>query len=153
MNTSDSKPVIGITSGDINGIGLELIIKTFADHRMLDVCTPIIFATNKTLNFYRKSLPDIQFSFSAIKDNNRANPKQVNLFNCWEEEVNITPGELTDAGGSYAVQSLVAASAALKKGSIDGLVTAPIHKKNVQSQEFSYSGHTCLLYTSPSPRD
>ena len=139
------KPIIGITCGDLNGIGTELIIKTFSDNRILEHCTPVIFSSNKVINFYRKSMPEINFSFQTIKEYNRVNHKQVNLFNCWEEEVNINPGQLTLEGGKYAAISLQTAVAALKQNQIDGLVTAPIHKKNIQSADFSFTGHTPYL--------
>ena len=139
------KPIIGITCGDLNGIGIELIIKTFADSRLLDHCTPVIFASNKAINFYRKSLPDYNFNYASTKELNRINPKQINLFNCWEEDVEITPGQLTETGGRYAVLSLQSAVAALKQGQIDGLLTAPLHKKNIQTADFSYTGHTPYL--------
>ena len=139
------KPIIGITCGDLNGIGTELIIKTFSDNRILEHCTPVIFSSNKVINFYRKSMPEINFSFQTIKEYNRVNHKQVNLFNCWEEEVNINPGQLTPEGGKYAAISLQTAVAALKQNQIDGLVTAPIHKKNIQSADFSFTGHTPYL--------
>lgn len=146
MNSNiENKPVIGISCGDINGIGLELIIKTLGDNRILDICTPVIFANNKVINFYRKSVPDININFISIKEFNKINHKQVNLFSCWEEEVNITPGILNEVGGKYAIKSLVAAAQALKEGMIDGLVTAPIHKKNCQSEEFNFTGHTPYL--------
>jgi 4-hydroxythreonine-4-phosphate dehydrogenase len=145
MNIELPKPVIGFTSGDLNGIGLELVIKTLNDSRLLDICTPVVFASNKSLNFYRKSMPDINFSYNSIKEVNKINPRQVNLFNCWEEEVVITPGQLNETGGKYALLSLKQAVLALKEGGIHGLVTAPIHKKNIQSAEFSYSGHTPYL--------
>jgi 4-hydroxythreonine-4-phosphate dehydrogenase len=139
------KPVIGMSSGDINGIGLELIIKTIADHRILELCTPIIFASNKAINFYRKTVPEANFSYQSIKDFTRVNPKQVNVFNCWEEEIPISPGQLTNEGGNYAVKSLLAATQALKQKSIHGLITAPVHKKNIQSPAFNFSGHTPFL--------
>ena len=142
---SQHKPVIGISCGDLNGIGIELIIKTFADNRILEHCTPIIFASGKAINFYRKSMPEVNFSFQQIKDFSRINPKQINIFNCWEDEVAINPGELTDIAGKYAVLSLQTAVAALKQNQIHGLVTAPIHKKNIQSAEFSFTGHTPYL--------
>ncbi len=141
----NQKPIIGITCGDLNGIGTELIIKTFSDNRILEHCTPVIFSSNKVINFYRKSMPEINFSFQTIKEYNRVNHKQVNLFNCWEEEVNINPGQLTPEGGKYAAISLQTAVAALKQNQIDGLVTAPIHKKNIQSADFSFTGHTPYL--------
>ena len=142
---STSKPVIGISCGDINGVGIELIIKTFSDNRILEFCTPVVFASSKAINFYKKSMPEINFSYQNIKDFTRLNIKQVNLFNCWEEEIAITPGLLTDVAGKYAVLSLQSATAALKQKQIDGLVTAPVHKKNIQSAEFNFSGHTPYL--------
>ncbi|MBA2762348.1 MAG: 4-hydroxythreonine-4-phosphate dehydrogenase PdxA [Segetibacter sp.] len=145
MINEQPKPVIGFSCGDINGIGTELIIKTLSDNRILDFCTPVVFASNKSINFYRKALPDVNFTYAAIKDNTKPNIKQVNVFNCWDEEVAITPGQLNEIGGSYAWKSLKAAVEALKNNSIHGLVTAPIHKKNIQSAEFNFSGHTPYL--------
>lgn len=140
-----NRPVIGISCGDINGIGIELIIKTFSDNRILELCTPVIFASNKAINFYRKSIPDINFNYQSTKEYNRISPRQLNLFNCWEEDVVITPGVLNETGGKYGVLSLQTAVAALKQKHIDGLVTAPVHKKNIQSPEFSFTGHTPYL--------
>ncbi len=140
-----TKPIIGISCGDINGIGIELIIKTFSDNRILEHCTPVIFASNKVINFYRKTMPELNLNFSTTKEFNRINHKQVNLFTCWEEDIQVTPGQLTAEGGKYAVLSLQTAVAALKQKQIDGLVTAPIHKKNIQSAEFNFTGHTPYL--------
>jgi 4-hydroxythreonine-4-phosphate dehydrogenase len=109
---------------------------------MLDFFTPVVFASNKVINFYRKMLPEINFNFSSIKDLNKINPKQVNIYNCWEEEILITPGELNETGGKYAIKSLKAATQALRDRLINGIVTLPIHKKNVHSSEFPYTGHT-----------
>ncbi|HEV7781718.1 MAG TPA: 4-hydroxythreonine-4-phosphate dehydrogenase PdxA [Chitinophagaceae bacterium] len=142
---STPKPVIGISCGDLNGIGIELIIKVFSDARVLDHCTPVIFASNKAINFYRKSVAETNINYQNMREFNRISPKQVNLFNCWEEEVAINPGQLTDTGGKYAVLSLQTAVAALKQKQIDGLVTAPLHKKNIQSAEFNFAGHTPYL--------
>src|SRR6478672_270708 len=144
-NITDQKPVIGFTCGDINGIGIELIVKVLSDNRILEICTPVVFANNKLINFYRKSLPEHNISFSVVKDSSKINSKQVNLYNCWEEDVNVTPGQLNDIGGKYAVISLTIATEALKAGKIDGLVTAPLHKNNIQSADFSYTGHTPYL--------
>lgn len=141
-NNLEDKPIIGFTTGDINGIGPELIVKSLSDPRMLDFFIPVVFASNRVINFYRKNLPDLNFNFTTAKDFSKLNQKQVNLFNCWEEEVPITPGELTPIGGQFAIKSLLAATDALKDGFIDALVTAPIHKKNVHSSEFPYTGHT-----------
>ncbi len=142
---SEHKPIIGFTCGDVNGIGTELIIKTLSDNRILEICTPVVFASNKVINFYRKSVPEIVFNFINIKELSRVNHKQVNIFSCWEEEVAITPGVMNEIGGKYAIKSLMAGAQALKEGKIHGLVTAPIHKKNIQSEQFNHTGHTPFL--------
>jgi 4-phospho-D-threonate 3-dehydrogenase / 4-phospho-D-erythronate 3-dehydrogenase len=139
------KPVIGITTGDINGIGPELIIKTFTDPRMLDMCTPVLFGSNKIINFYRRGANEANINYQIIRDTSKAVVRQLNIFNCWEEDVNITPGQLNETGGKYAVRSLVAAAQALKENRIQGLVTSPIHKNNTQSHEFNFTGHTPYL--------
>ena len=139
------KPIIGFTCGDLNGIGLEIVIKTLCDHRILEFCIPVLFANNKSINFYRKTLPDYNFVFTSCKDLSKLHPKQINVYHCWEEDVNITPGELNETGGKYALISLQTACKALKDGFIHCLVTAPIHKKNIQSREFNYTGHTPYL--------
>lgn len=143
--TSLQQPVIGITLGDINGIGPEVIIQTFSDNRILNHCTPVIFGSAKVINFYRKMLGEGHFNYQNIRNFSKLNHKQVNLFNCWDEEVMVTPGVMTDAGGKYAVRSLSVAIQCLKDGEIEGLVTAPIHKKNIQSNDFHYTGHTPYL--------
>lgn len=145
MNVEQYKPLIGFTCGDVNGIGIELIIKALGDNRILELCTPVVFASNKLINFYRKSLPEINFSYQAIKDFTRINNKQLNIFNCWEEEVAINAGQLNETGGKYARLSLETGVQALKEGHIQGLVTAPLHKKNIQSTEFNFTGHTPYL--------
>ncbi|HVU55696.1 MAG TPA: 4-hydroxythreonine-4-phosphate dehydrogenase PdxA, partial [Puia sp.] len=119
--SQQQRPVIGISAGDLNGIGTELIIKTFSDHRLLELCTPVIFASNKLINFYRKAIPDANFNYQSIKDFSRIAHKQVNIYNCWEEEIAIVPGQLTDIGGSYAVKSLTTAVDALRDKKIQGL--------------------------------
>jgi 4-hydroxythreonine-4-phosphate dehydrogenase len=141
----NEKPIIGITTGDINGIGPELIIKIFSDSRMLDLCTPVIFASNKLINYYRKIVADHPLNFTSTKDLTKLNPKQVNVFNCWEEEVPIQPGALTDISGKYAVRSLMVAAQCLKDGQLDAIVTAPIHKNNTHTPDFPYTGHTPFL--------
>ena len=142
MQQHNEKPVIGITTGDLNGIGCEVIIKTFSDNRMLDLCTPVIFASNKVINYYRRIVTEHTFNFSSTKDLTKLNPKQVNIFNCWDEEVPVQPGVLTDAAGKYAIRSLMVATQCLKDGQLDGIVTAPIHKSNTNVPDFSYTGHT-----------
>jgi 4-hydroxythreonine-4-phosphate dehydrogenase len=145
MTGNDRRPIIGLSCGDVNGIGIEIILKTLADNRILDICTPVVFGNNKVLNFYRKGLPEININFTNTKELSRINNKQFNLYNCWDDEVNINPGILNDIGGKYAIKSLTAAGQALKDKFIDGLVTAPIHKSNTQSDQFNFTGHTPYL--------
>jgi len=145
MQVNTEKPVIGITTGDLNGIGPELIIKTFSDHRIMELCTPVVFASNKIINYYRKLVAEHPFNFTSTKDLTKLNPKQVNIFNCWEEDVPLQPGTLTEIGGKYAIRSLMVATQCLKDGQLDALVTAPIHKANTQLPDFPYTGHTPFL--------
>jgi 4-phospho-D-threonate 3-dehydrogenase / 4-phospho-D-erythronate 3-dehydrogenase len=144
-NTPQDKPIIGFTVGDVNGIGPETLIKTLADNRLLEYCTPVIIGSSKVINFYRKGLTDLNFNFTQLQNLQRPNPKQVNILNCWEDEVQITPGQVNETGGKYAAIALQAAVEALKKGELHGLVTAPIHKKNIQSSSFNFTGHTPFL--------
>lgn len=143
--SEQNRPVIGISVGDLNGIGIEIIIKTFSDNRILELCTPVIFASNKVINFYKKSIPDINLNYVSIKEISKINPKQVNIFTVWEEDVDIQPGQMTETGGKYGVLSLQAAVKALKEKSIDALVTAPLNKYTMQSSAFSFTGHTPFL--------
>ncbi len=140
-----TKPIIGISIGDINGIGPELCIKALSDSRILEFCTPVIFGSSKVINYYRKGIADNNFNFTQLNDLSKPNPKQANVLNCWQDDIVITPGELNETGGKYAAISLNAAVEALKKDEIQGLVTAPIHKKNIQSNTFNFTGHTPYL--------
>ncbi len=143
--SEQKRPVIGISVGDLNGIGIEIIIKTFSDNRILELCTPIIFGSNRVINFYKKSIPEINLNYVSIKEISKINPKQVNIFTLWEEEIEIQPGQMTETGGKYGVQSLQAAVKALKEKTIDALVTAPLNKFTMQSNEFNFTGHTPFL--------
>ncbi|MEY2595480.1 MAG: 4-hydroxythreonine-4-phosphate dehydrogenase PdxA, partial [Bacteroidota bacterium] len=143
--SEQKRPVVGISVGDLNGIGIEIIIKTFSDSRILELCTPVVFASNKVINFYKKSIPELTLNYSNIKEISKANPKQLNIFTVWEEEVEIQPGQMTETGGKYGVKSLQAAVKALKEKSIDALVTAPLNKFTMQSSEFNFTGHTPFL--------
>ena len=104
MTPEIKKPIIGFSCGDLNGIGLEIIIKSLSDNRLLDFMVPVIFANNKAVNFYKKGLPDFQLNYATAPDLDKLNPKQVNLIQCWEEEAEIQPGELTEIGGKYALK-------------------------------------------------
>lgn len=149
----ENRAIIGITTGDINGIGIELIIKTFSDARMMELCTPVIFGSNKALNFYRKIMGDINFPYQSIRDFTKLVHKHINLFTCWDEEVLITPGLCNETGGKYAIRSLMVATQCLTERSIQGLVTAPLSKANIQGPDFRYTGHTPFLRDAFGARD
>lgn len=139
------KPVLGISIGDLNGVGPEVVVKTFSDSRVLERCTPVIFASSRLVNTVRKSLPEITFSFNTVKDFNQLDERSVNVFSCWEEDVPLNIGQLTDAGGKYAVRSLMVATQCLKDQQVDALITAPLHKANTQLPDFPHTGHTPFL--------
>ena len=136
---------IGISVGDLNGIGMEIIIKTFLDKRMLDFCTPIIFGSSKSAIFYRKLCEIQNFSFNTINNIKNINEKQVNLINCWNDDVKISPGILSEEISKYAFISLEKASNALQKNEIDALVTAPINKSLIRKHVSDFIGHTEYL--------
>ncbi|EHQ26771.1 4-hydroxythreonine-4-phosphate dehydrogenase PdxA [Mucilaginibacter paludis] len=136
---------IGISIGDVNGIGLEVIIKTLSDPKILDYCTPIVYGHTKVASFHRKALNLSDFSFNVVAAPDQVNPKRANLINCWEEDVKIELGQSTANGGKYAFLSLEKAVTDLVAGSIDALVTAPINKHNIQSDSFNFAGHTEYL--------
>ena len=125
--SEQKRPVVGVSVGDLNGIGIETIIKTFSDSRILELCTPVVFASNKVINFYKKSIPELPLNYSNIKEISKANPKQLNIFTVWEEEVEIQPGQMTETGGKYGVKSLQTAVKALKEKSIDALEIGRAH--------------------------
>lgn len=136
---------IGISIGDINGIGLEVILKTFKDRRMMDICTPIIFGSSKLINEYKKTLSLENIAFHSIKEVSLAKARKINVVECWESDVTLALGENNENGGKYAFLSLEKASAELVNHTIDALVTAPINKKNIQSDTFTFPGHTEYL--------
>lgn len=138
------KIIVGISIGDLNGIGSEIVLKTFQDTRMLEFCTPVIFASVKTISFVKKTF-ELDVPVYGIDSINKIAHKKVNVLNVWKEQVDISFGEENKAIGAYAIQSLEAAVAALKKEEIDVLVTAPINKSNVQSESFNFPGHTDYL--------
>jgi 4-hydroxythreonine-4-phosphate dehydrogenase len=142
---SDTRIKAAITTGDINGIGIEVIIKAFADLRMLQVCTPIIYGSNRTIAAHKKMLEIQEFNYSHIKDATQATGKQVHIINCWEEENASEIGKASPNGGKHALLSLQAALEDLKAGKVDVLITGPIDKKTIQSEEFKFPGHTEYL--------
>ncbi|MAP55703.1 4-hydroxythreonine-4-phosphate dehydrogenase PdxA [Altibacter sp.] len=143
MNKQD-KIVLGISIGDLNGIGSEVVLKTFADSRMLEFCTPVIFASVKLMSFFKKAY-ELDISFHGIDAVEDVVQKKINVLNVWKEPVDIEFGKDDKKMGAYALQSLEASVAALKAQKIDVLVTAPINKSNIQSETFTFPGHTDYL--------
>lgn len=136
---------IGITIGDINGIGPEVIIKSLNDNRILLDCTPVIYGSTKVFSFYKKLLNEVEFNYQTIKDANEIQPRKINIINTWNEDVEIAPGTPSEASGKYAIQSLEKAAQDLASGKIDVLVTAPFSKEAVAKSGFSFIGHTEYL--------
>jgi 4-hydroxythreonine-4-phosphate dehydrogenase len=139
------KPTIGISIGDLNGIGAEILCKAFEDDRFLEWCTPVIFGSNQVLNAHAKNVLENKVSFNAIQDLASINTEKINVLQCWNEEVVLNLGVETKEGGAYAVVALKAACQALKDNTIQGLVTMPINKSNTQGSNFQYTGHTPFL--------
>ena len=140
----EKKIKIGITIGDLNGVGGELIIKTFEDKRLLDFCTPIVYASIKTMSFLKKHFQS-SMVFNSIQKSNQAIDSKLNVVNVWNEDVAIEFGKETPEAGQYALLSLKAGVEDLKNNAIDILVTAPINKHNIQSEAFQFPGHTDFL--------
>ena len=138
------KIVVGISLGDINGIGIEVILKTFEDKRMLDFCTPVLFGSTKVVSYHKKAL-ELNTNVHGITSLKQITNGKVNLMNVWKEEAPIKIGTSTEQSGSYALKSLASSVSALKEGNVDVLLTAPINKENIQSDEFDFPGHTEYL--------
>ncbi|MGK0386358.1 MAG: 4-hydroxythreonine-4-phosphate dehydrogenase [Patiriisocius sp.] len=142
--TNQDKIIVGISIGDLNGIGSEIVLKTFQDVRMLEFCTPVIFASVKVISFFKKQY-EMDVSLHGIDSIDKVVHKKINVLNVWKEPVAIDFGKEDTTIGAYAIKSLEAAVLALKKGTIDVLVTAPINKSNIQSESFNFPGHTNYL--------
>lgn len=141
---SDQKIKVGISVGDLNGIGGEIILKTFENPLMLDFCTPIIFASVRYITFLKKHF-GLTLNFHGADSLDKVISNRINVLNVWKEHVDIRFGEENETGGEYALKSLEASVKALKDGEVDVLVTAPIDKKNIQSDHFKFPGHTDYL--------
>ncbi len=136
---------IGISIGDINGIGLEVILKTLANQQILNFCTPIIYGSSKIVSYHKNIVGLDDFHFNVAKSGDRIKHDKVNVVNCWADNVNITLGKLSDSSGKYAKISLEQAVIDLKNGYFDALVTAPINKKAMSLANFNFPGHTEFL--------
>jgi len=144
MKNKQNKIKLGISVGDLNGIGPEVILKTFKDHRMLELCTPIVFASTKAMSYHRKLLK-LDIPIHGTLSVSQAFPNKLNVVNLWKEPVPIHIGKPDPEIGKYAIDSFKKAVDALKKGEIDVLVTAPFDKRTIQNDDFEFPGHTDYL--------
>ncbi len=141
----NNKIIVGITQGDINGVGYEVIIKTLLDNKIMDICTPIVYGSPKVAAYHRKALNITNFSFNNIKTPDEANFKRANIINCLDDNIRVELGKSTQIAGEASYISLEYALKDLKENKIDVLVTAPINKDNIQSDKFNFPGHTEYL--------
>ena len=137
--------IAGISHGDINGIGYEVIIKALMESTINEICVPVVYGSPKVAAYHRKALNINNFSFNNIRTAEEANPKRANLINCLDDNIRVELGKSTPQGGEAALISLEKAVSDINNGKIDVLVTAPIDKKNIQSEKFRFSGHTEYL--------
>ena len=136
---------VGITHGDINGIGYEVILKTFSDQRMTELCVPIIYGSSKVAAYHRKALDLPAVNINVVSRAEEAGLNRVNIINCVEDDIKVELTQSTPVAGRAAYKALEAAVADLKSGAIDVLVTAPINKHNIQNAQFHFPGHTEYL--------
>ncbi|MGX7687275.1 4-hydroxythreonine-4-phosphate dehydrogenase PdxA [Flectobacillus roseus] len=137
------KPVIGITLGDYNGVGPEVILKALASNRILKICTPVIYGSQRVLSYYRKVLDLKDWTLHSIPAIQQINYKVTNVITCWDDkQTDVEPGKVTPEAGAAALACLQKATQDLKDGHIQAIVTAPINKYNIQSEEFKFPGHT-----------
>jgi len=150
----ETKPIIaGISHGDINGIGYEVIIKTLMNNLINDICVPVVYGSPKVAAYHRKALNIANFSFNNIRSAEDANPRKANMINCLDDNVRVELGKATSQGGEAALISLERATEDLKNGRIDVLITAPIDKNNIQSEKFHFKGHTEYLRSKAGDED
>ena len=144
-----SKAIVGITQGDSNGIGYEVIIKALSDPRILDMFTPVVYGSSKIFSFYRKTIPEIEdLPTNAVSSAAQAHPKRINIVNVLPDNAYAEPGAATPSSAKAAIASLEAAVQDLKAGAIDVLVTGPINKKAMASEGFGFPGHTEYIQNS-----
>jgi 4-hydroxythreonine-4-phosphate dehydrogenase len=141
---TNEKIIIGITSGDFNGIGYEVILKTLTDSRIYEHFTPVIYGMARAVAYYKKGI-EAQMSLNVVKNVDEISHKRINVVNCADEEIKIEPGVSNRIAGNFAFRALERATEDLKNGHIHALVTAPINKENIQSEKFRFAGHTEYL--------
>lgn len=151
--SQQQKPRIGITLGDLNGVGPEVVIKALQDNRLLNLITPVIYGSTRAISFYKKQLNLEEFNYGHAKTRGQYIPKTINVVNCWEDAVEINPGKPSKETGKAAWLALKQATQDLKEDLLDALVTAPIDKNTIASEEFPYRGHTEYLASTFNTKD
>jgi 4-hydroxythreonine-4-phosphate dehydrogenase len=136
---------LGISQGDVNGIGYEVLLKCFSDTRMFENCTPILYGSSKVASYHKKLINATDFRFVNIRTVEQAETSKFNILNIIQDEVKLDIGQATEVGGRLAAMSLDYACHDLMQGKLDALVTNPINKKNIQSDKFNFPGHTEYL--------
>ncbi len=144
-NRKNLNNIIGISHGDFNGIGYEVLLKTFSDKRLMEMCTPILYGSSKILSYYKKMLDIPDFAFVNIRRVDQAEKGRFNILNIINEEVKIDVGQPTEMGGKLAALSLDMVTNDIMNGRLDAIVTLPINKGNIQSDTFTFPGHTEYL--------
>lgn len=145
QSMTQPKPRIGITLGDINGVGPEVVIKALADHRLSDMITPVIYGSAKVISHYKKALNIEDFNYSQVRNRGQFMPKSINVVNCWEDVIEVTPGKPSRETGKAAFAALRTACEEIRDGLLDAVVTAPVDKHSIHSEEFPFKGHTEYL--------
>ncbi|WP_332913052.1 PdxA family dehydrogenase [Algoriphagus boritolerans] len=153
MNVRKQKPIIGISIGDINGIGVEVTLKALSDNRVYQSFTPVIYGHGKVITFYRKLMSLEDFNFTQIRTLDEIQHRKVNVINVMEESPEVIPGIETIEASKMALEALKAAVADLRDGKIQALVTAPLNKSNINSEDFHFIGHTEFITESVGAKD
>jgi 4-hydroxythreonine-4-phosphate dehydrogenase len=144
-NKNQEAPIVGITLGDINGIGPEVVVKALADHRILTMITPVVYGSAKIFSFYKKNLGLEELNYTQVRKDGEFTAKRINIVNCLDEQLEVKFGEANEESGKAAFLALKKATEDLQAGYLHGLVTAPINKHTIQNEEFQFAGHTEYL--------
>ncbi|MCZ8354621.1 MAG: 4-hydroxythreonine-4-phosphate dehydrogenase PdxA [Cyclobacteriaceae bacterium] len=145
QHTQHTKPRIGITLGEPNGIGPEVVLKSLLDHRISEQFIPVLYGSGRAIAYYKKQLNIEEFNYTQVRQRGQYAPKQVNVVNCWDENLEINPGKISKETGKASLDALQKACEDLKENHLDALVTAPIDKQSIHSENFPFAGHTGFL--------
>ncbi|MFN7705102.1 MAG: PdxA family protein, partial [Chryseotalea sp.] len=145
QHAQHTKPRIGITLGEPNGIGPEVVLKALLDHRITEQFIPVLYGSGRAIAYYKKQLNIEEFNYSQVRQRGQYASKQVNVINCWDENLEINPGKISKETGKASFDALQKACEDVKENYLDALVTAPIDKQSIHSENFPFAGHTGFL--------